>query len=130
MLFHPYREGQNSFYLEFQYCDYPKDAPIKGGIVSVSNIVFRRYDSLYVHGADMFDFYDLYKTIFCNGFYNNGKRGVVDMWGINYYPPEEASLVVKRVWELVQERGSEDDRTLLKWLESVEQHNGFWILGI
>lgn len=130
MLFRPYREGQSSFYLEFQYCDYSKESPVKGGIVSVANIIFRRCDSLYVHGDDMFDFYDLYKTIFCNGFYNNGKRGVVDMWGINFYPPEEASLVVKRVRELVHERGSDDDRTLLKWLESVEQHNGFYILGI
>ena len=85
-----------------------------------------RDDSLYVHGGAMNVFYDRYSTIFCNGEYANGKKGVVDMWGVNYYSPEETIRIIERL----QARGSINDLLLLKWLEFVEPGDGFWILGI
>ena len=114
MLFYPHREGQSSNYLEFHYDD-PK-----------GDFEFGSKESLYVHGNAMNVFYSRYSSIFRNGEYANGKKGVVDMNGPNFYPPEEIVLIIKRL----RERSSYDDQILLKWLEYVEPGDGFWILGM
>lgn len=118
-LFHTFKSQEErrsfggSYFVEFAYDD-------------SSHIEHWRNDSLYVHGDDQSVFYNQYSAIFCNGEYPNGKKGVVYMWGPNYYSPEETKLIIKRL----QKRNSDDDQILLKWLERVGPNDGFWILGI
>ena len=51
---------------------------------------------------------------------------MVDLFGINYYPPELEEAIVKRL----RERNSEDDRILTDWLMTADEHNGLYILGV
>ena len=81
---------------------------------------------LYLSGDDMDNFLFLYSDIFNQGIYNNGKSGLVDLFGINYYPPELEETIIKRL----RERNSEDDRILTDWLMTADEHNGLYILGV
>ena len=74
----------------------------------------------------MEEFLLLYSDIFNKGIYNNRKSGAVDLFGINYYPPELEKAIVKRL----RERNSEDDRILTDWLMTADEHNGLYILGV
>ena len=131
MLFHSFssqterREYGGSDFIELQCCRLKRGTSIKK-IISVDHIEHWRSDSLYLSGDKMDRFLFLYSDIFNQGIYNNGKRGSVDLFGINYYPPELEEAIIKRL----RERNSDDDRILTDWLLTANEHNGLYILGV
>lgn len=131
MLFHSFssqterREYGGSDFIELQCCRLKRGTSIKK-IISVDHIEHWRSDSLYLSGDKMDRFLFLYSDIFNQGIYNNGKRGSVDLFGINYYPPELEEAIIKRL----RERNSDDDRILTDWLMTANEHNGLYILGV
>ena len=131
MLFHSFssqkerREYGGSDFIEFQCCKLKRGTSIKK-IISVDHIEHWKNNSLYLSGDNMEEFLLLYSDIFNKGIYNNRKSGAVDLFGINYYPPELEKAIVKRL----QERNSEDDRILTDWLMTADEHNGLYILGV
>ena len=98
MLFHSFRsqaerrEFGGSDFIEFQYCRLPEGASIRE-IVSVDAIKGWKPDSLYICGGDMYLFYQDYRGIITDGIYNNGDRGPMDLWGINFYSREQANEI-------------------------------------
>ena len=119
------RESGGSNFIEFQCCKLKRGTSIKK-IISVDHIEHWKNNSLYLSGDNMEEFLFLYSDIFNKGIYNNGKSGAVDLFGINYYPPELEKAIVKRL----RERNSEDDRILTDWLMTADEHNGLYILGV
>ena len=131
MLFHSFssqterREYGGSDFIELQCCKLKRGTSIKK-IISVDHIEHWKTDSLFLSGDDMDNFISLYSDIFNQGFYNNGKSGSLDLFGINYYPPELEEAIIKRL----RERNSEDGRILTDWLMTADEHNGLYILGV
>ena len=131
MLFHSFssqterREYGGSDFIELQCCKLKRGTSIKK-IISVDHIEHWKTDSLFLSGDDMDNFISLYSDIFNQGFYNNGKSGSLDLFGINYYPPELEEAIIKRLREI----NSEDDRILTDWLMTADEHNGLYILGV
>ena len=131
MLFHSFssqterREYGGSDFIELQCCKLKRGTSIKK-IISVDHIEHWKTDSLFLSGDDMDNFISLYSDIFNQGFYNNGKSGSLDLFGINYYHPELEEAIIKRL----RERNSEDDRILTDWLMTADEHNGLYILGV
>ena len=119
------RESGGSNFIEFQCCKLKRGTSIKK-IISVDHIEHWKNNSLYLSGDNMEEFLLLYSDIFNKGIYNNGKSGAVDLFGINYYPPELEKAIVNRL----RERNSEDDRILTDWLMTADEHNGLYILGV
>ena len=119
------RESGGSNFIEFQCCKLKRGTSIKK-IISVDHIEHWKNNSLYLSGDNMEEFLLLYSNIFNKGIYNNGKSGAVDLFGINYYPPELEKAIVNRL----RERNSEDDRILTDWLMTADEHNGLYILGV
>ena len=119
------RKFGGSDFIELQYCELERGTVLKR-IVSADAIVHWKGDSLYVSGDDIEAFFLNYHEIFCGGTYNNGRSGAMDVCGINYYSPEQSGEILQRV----RERCPLDHEVLLHWLESVENYNGFYILGI
>ena len=130
MLFHSFssqterREYGGSDFIELQCCKLKRGTSIKK-IISIDHIEHWKTDSLFLSGDDMDNFISLYSDIFNQGFYNNGKSGSLDLFGINYYPPELEEAIIKRL----RERNSEDDRILTDWLMTADEHNDLYILG-
>jgi len=50
----------------------------------------------------------------------------VDVYGINYYGPEQIDLLLVRI----RETQPEDWQVLTEWLKAARAYNGFYILGI
>lgn len=131
MLFHTFssqeerREYGGSCFIEMQYCRLPRGTEIEK-IISVDAIRHWKNDSLYIYGDDDNEFVAQYKKIFTDGIYNNLKRGMVDMYGINYYSREQTRLILEKLKEIKPS----DWQVLLSWLERAETHNGFYILGL
>ena len=129
MIFHTFanqderREYNGSAYMEIQPCLLPEGTEIEK-IVAVDSIKHWKDDSLYI--SDENEFYVHYKSIFSSGIYNNLKSGVVDIYGINYYPPEQ----LERIIDDIINTKPLDYQPLLKWLEKNKNHNGIYILGI
>ena len=129
MLFHKFdsqeerRDYGGSAFLEMQFCRLPIGTGI-GTLVAVDSIVNWLNDSLYISDENLF--YEQYSRIFDCGVYNNGKIGPVDVYGINYYGPEQIDLLLARI----QETEPEDWQVLTEWLEEARKYNGFYILGI
>ena len=119
------RESGGSNFIEFQCCKLKRGTSIKK-IISVDHIEHWKNNSLYLSGDNMEEFLFLYSDIFNKGIYNNRKSGAVDLFGINYYPPELEKAIVNRL----RERNSEDDRILTDWLMTADEHNGLYILGV
>ena len=71
-------------------------------------------------------FFSNYHMIFDHGIYNNGKSGVIDVFGLNYYSPESTALIVERV----KEKHPLDYEPLLQWLDDVKNYNRFYVLGV
>lgn len=71
-------------------------------------------------------FFSRYRKIFNGGVYANEKSGVVDLYGINYYSPEQSLLMI----EQVRKERPLDYPILLNWLEGVKKYNGFYVLGV
>lgn len=131
MLFHKFvsqeerRALGGSDFIELQYCRLPHSSKLRN-IISVDAISHWKLDSLYVSGDDMDVFFSNYYTIFDHGIYNNGKSGVIDVFGLNYYPPESTALIVERV----KENHPLDYEPLLQWLNDAKHYNGFYVLGV
>ena len=119
------RESGGSNFIEFPCCKLKRGTSIKK-IISVDHIEHWKNNSLYLSGDNMEEFLLLYSDIFNKGIYNNRKSGAVDLFGINYYPPELEKAIVNRL----RERNSEDDRILTDWLMTADEHNGLYILGV
>ena len=66
-----------------------------------------------------------YGEIFRGGIYNNGQTGVVDVFGINYYPRAQSW----RILEQVEKKRPPDYQILMQWLQKVKHYIGFYILG-
>lgn len=111
-----------SCFMEFQYCRLPQKTSRDRIVDSMDHW---KLDSLYLHGDDMGTFWELYRHIFTGGYYGNGKSGVVDMWGINYYTPEQTQQILA---QLKQENLPESQR-LIDWLEKADC-NGFYLCGV
>ena len=129
MIFHTFanqderREYNGSCFMEIQPCLLPKDTKIEK-IVAVDSIINWKDDSLYISDENVF--YTHYSGIFNCGIYNNLKSGIVDIYGINYYPPETLDGII----DAIKTAKPLDYQPLLKWLEQNKNHNGIYILGI
>lgn len=117
------RKFDGSAFIEFQFCKLPVGTDITE-IVSGDNIDFWQNDSLYV--CDENAFYVEYSEIFDGGTYNNLQKGVVDIYGVNYYSPIFIESVTKRIFD----KKPHDYRILLEWLNKAKEYNGFYILGL
>ena len=117
------RRVGGSCFIEFQFCKLPIDTKTNK-IVSVDSINNWLNDSLYI--SDENYFYEEYNNIFDYGIYSNLERGIVDIYGINYYPPELIEVIINKI---LKETPS-DYKKLVEWLEKAKAYNGFYILGI
>lgn len=115
------REYGGSGFLEMQFCRLARGAKVAQIVNSIENW---RDDSLYIDDEN--EFYREYGAIFDCGFYSNLERGAVDVYGINYYPPECVETLIARI----AERKPQEYGAVLGWLGEAEQYNGFYILGI
>lgn len=114
-----------SCFLEMQYCRMEQGTPIKK-IVSVDAVKHWRDDSLYIDGDCTDQLQAQYGSIFTGGTYNNLKSGKMDVWGINYYSPEQ----VEKMIDLIKEKKPQEYETVLLWLERAKEYNGIYILGV
>lgn len=116
------KEGGTAF-VEIQYCRLPRGSDIKT-LVSVDSICNWRDDSLYIKDENLF--YTEYSHIFDQGVYNNLQKGVVDIYGINYYGPQTIPAITEKLYR-TKPAGY---RKLAQWLEQAGKYNGFYILGL
>lgn len=114
------RAAGGSAFIEIQFCRHPVGTPI-GELVD--RVTHWQNDSLYV--ADGNAFYREYGSIFTGGVYGNREKGVVDLWGINYYEPALTDLILERL----REQTPEDYAALEAWLNRAKGYNGFYVLG-
>lgn len=112
-----------SAFVEMQFCRLSCNTQLSD-IVAINSIKHWRNDSLYI--SDVNVFYEKYSHIFDCGTYNNPERGIMDLYGINYYAPSQINSLIDRVRELKPIEHS----VLIDWLERAKQYNGFYILGI
>ena len=111
--------------MELQKCKQKPGTKLEE-IVSIETISHWKNDSLYVYADDIQGFYAIYGKIFMDGCYQNGKRGIVDCWGVNYYTPEQTM----RIARVLAEEKPKDFQVLLDWLTGGEKYNGFYLLGV
>lgn len=119
------RNFGGSDFIEIQYCKLPESTKLEK-IISVNVIPHWENDSLYVSCDDMNLFYEQYKDIITGGVYNNGKNGVMDLYGINFYSREKADLIIKGI----EDEKPQEYEILLRWLKSGTDYIGFYILGM
>ncbi|HHW30124.1 MAG TPA: hypothetical protein GXX20_00370 [Clostridiaceae bacterium] len=115
----------SSAFIELQYCKMKAGTPAKI-IVSVSSINHWQDDSLYINIDNIDDFLDNYCNIFKYGLYSNLQRGMIDLYGINYYSPAQ----VLQILSTVEEKKPVDYAMLRDWLNKASVYNGIYILGI
>ena len=131
MLFHTFasqderRAFGGSAFMELQICKQKPGTKLEK-ILSIETIAHWKNDSLYVYIDDMERFYALYGKIFCDGCYQNGERGIVDCYGVNYYTREQTARIAKEV----AEDKPADFQVLLDWLKTAEKYNGIYLLGL
>lgn len=129
MLFHIFNSQEErrnfggSAFIEVQFCRLPVGTKLKK-IVAVGSIKNWQNDSLYIDDVD--SFYKEYSHIFDCGLYNNLKKGIVDIFGINYYAPDVLDSMIERL----NIDKPTDYAILIEWLEKSKGYNGFYILGI
>lgn len=111
--------GGSSF-IELQFCKFPLKTKIE---LLIEKINFWENDSLYISVYETF--YDEYKYIFNCGIYSNLEIGYMDLHGINYYSPSETDRIIDKILKYKPL----DYETLIKWLESSKEYNGFYVLG-
>lgn len=119
------RELGGSYFIELQYAALPPEAGLPA-LVSLDAYTHWRDDSLYVYGDDDNAFCAGYGSLFTGGAYANGRRGPVDLVGVNYYDP----ALTDRIRRALRERPLPDGETLLRWLESPRAARGFYVLGL
>lgn len=115
----------DSVFLELQYCKAKRDTEIKQ-LCAVHNIRHWANDSLYIYEGDTELFYSTYASLLGNAFYNNGRSGKIDLCGINYFTPQDATSAAERI---KTEKPIEYD-IFLTWLQKGEKYNGFYLLGL
>ena len=131
MLFHSFhsqaerRKFGGSDFVEIQYCRFPKGTSLRE-VVSIDAIKHWKDDSLYIFGDDLDLFYQNYGDIITGGVYNNGERGPMDLYGINFYSREQTNEIMER---LAEEKPPEH-QILCRWLQAGEQHLGFYLLSV
>lgn len=131
MLFHSFqsqaerREFGGSDFIEIQYCRLPEGTSLRE-IVSIDAIKHWKDDSLYISGDDMDLFYQSYGDIITGGVYNNGDRGPMDLFGINFYSREQTNEIIERL----AEEKPPGHQILCRWLQADEQSLGFYVLGV
>lgn len=129
MLFHAFSSQAErqafggSAFIELQFCKLPARMHTKK-LMALDNINFWQDDSLYI--IDETAFYQAYSHIFDCGTYHNLKRGIVDLYGFNYYAPK----LINPIIEKLHQRKPDDYQTLLPWLAKASSYNGFYILGL
>ena len=119
------RKFGGSAFIEIQYCKLKQSTSIKK-IVSLHALNDWQDDSLYVYVDDIDKFYSRYKEIFNDGIYNNLKRGEVDIFGINYYSPQQVIEIIDKI----EKQKPLDYAVILEWLKQGINYNGIYILGI
>lgn len=117
------REYGGSAFIEIQFCRLPYRTKLSK-IVAVDSIRNWMNDSLYVDDEN--EFYSEYNQIFDCGIYSNKERGIVDIYGINYYTPSQIEMLLSRILE----KKPAGHEVLTQWLERAKQYNGFYILGL
>lgn len=131
LLFHSFhsqaerREFGGSDFIEIQYCRFPEGTSPRE-IVSIDAIKHWKDDSLYISGDDMDLFYQSYGDIITGGVYNNGDRGPMDLFGINFYSREQTNEIIERL----AEEKPPGYQILCRWLQADEQSLGFYVLGV
>ena len=131
MLFHTFasqderRKFGGSAFMELQKCRQKPGTKLEK-ILSIETIAHWKNDSLYVYIDDMEGFYALYGKIFRDGCCQNGERGMVDCYGVNYYTPEQTARIARA---LAEEKPA-DFQVLLDWLKTAENDNGIYLLGL
>ena len=131
MLFHSFqsqaerREFGGSDFIEIQYCRLPEGTSLRE-IVSIDAIKHWKDDSLYISGDDMDLFYQSYGDIITGGVYNNGDRGPMDLFGINFYSREQTNEIIERL----AEEKPPGYQILCRCLQADEQSLGFYVLGV
>ena len=119
------REFGGTAFIEIQYCKLKQNTQIKK-IVSLRAIDYWQDDSLYVYVDDINAFFNNYKDILNGGIYGNLKSGEVDLYGVNYYSPQQLTEIIDKI-EKQKPLGYE---AFLEWLKRGINYNGFYILGI
>lgn len=71
-------------------------------------------------------FYRSYGDIITGGVYNNGDRGPMDLFGINFYSREQTNEIIERL----AEEKPPGYQILCRWLQADEQSLGFYVLGV
>lgn len=112
-----------SGFIEIQFCRLPAETKTRK-IVSIDNIKHWMDDSLYIHNETRF--FEEYGHIFDCGIYCNLKRGIVDIYGINYYSPSVITIVIDKI----NANKPTEYEVLIDWLEKAKEYNGFYILGV
>jgi len=119
------RKFGGSAFIEILFCKMPFDSKIKK-VISFKNIKCWQDDSLYIYADDIDTFFSEYSSIFACGTYNNLERGMVDMFGVNYYKSE----LIDNIAAMILEKQPADYEILIEWLYKAKNYNGFYILGI
>lgn len=131
MLFHTFktqeerRQYGGSAFIELQFCDLPAGTATED-LLAIDHIQSWKNDSLYVYIDDSETFCRAYSCIFDCGTYHNGKTGVVDDCGINYYAPNLTGPLLEKL----DKEKPEDYEVLAAWLTRSKARNGFYILGL
>ena len=104
-----------------QFCRLPLGTKKK---TIVKDVSYWKLDSLYIDDEETF--YTNYGTIFNCGLYYNLKMGPVDIFGTNYYAPEQLDSIMEKILD----KTPMNYETLMDWLNKAKAFNGFYILGI
>ena len=104
-----------------QFCRLPRGTKKK---TLLKDVTFWKLDSLYIDDEETF--YTDYSSIFNRGLYSNLRTGPVDIFGINYYAPEQLDPIMEKTLE----KTPADHAILLDWLNKARAFNGFYILGL
>ncbi len=119
------RRAYGSAFIELQYCRRKQSASI-AQIMDVDSITNWADDSLYIYIDDSEQFLSAYAGILGDGVYANCSEGTVDICGMNYYANNKVKEIISRL-ELHKPFEYE---ILLAWLQSPENTNGFYLLGL
>ena len=119
------RKFGGSYFIEMQYCKFAKGTEIQK-LIPVNAIEHWKNDSLYIYGDHDNEFMKFYSDIFTGGIYSNGKSGIVDLYGINYYSRECSHIIIEKI----KKTKPLDYQLLLNWLDKSNEYTGFYILGL
>lgn len=117
------RRKYGSAFMELQYCTLNSKTELKK-IVKLHGCWVD--SSLYIYIDDIGSFCSIYGEIFYGGTYANLLNGKIDIYGVNYYSPEQLTEIIDKI----EEQKPLHCEVLLEWLKKGLEYNGFYILGI